>query len=101
MLADYPDSPTARHALALLAAHGQRELDNALKYAQAAVTADPSSITYRETLAEVHFRRGERADALKLMQKLRDEQPRNTLYLRQLARYRDAKPNAPWPYTDE
>ncbi len=98
MLADYPQSATARHALALLAAHGRRELDKALSYAKAAVAFDPVSPQYREALAEVHFRRGTRDDAIKVMQKLRDEYPRNSLYTRQLVRYRTVGFDSPWPH---
>ncbi len=98
MLADYPQSATARHAMALLAAHGRRELDDGLTYAKAAVAFDPISAAYREALAEIHFRRAERDDAIKVMQKLRDEHPRNALYARQLMRYRTASIDAAWPH---
>ena len=101
MLADYPDSPAARHALASLSGHCRRNLDDGLKYAKAAVASDPGSPSHREALAEVHFRRGDRDDAVKLMQKLSDEQPRNALYKRQLARYRTAAFDSPWPTTAE
>jgi tetratricopeptide (TPR) repeat protein len=101
MLADYPESPAARHALASLAGHARRNLDDGLKYAKAAVAADPGSPLYKEALAEVHFRRGARDAAVKLMQALADEQPRNLLYRRQLARYRTAAFDSPWPYTAE
>ncbi|QJW94469.1 tetratricopeptide repeat protein [Frigoriglobus tundricola] len=101
LLADYPDSPSARHALAVLAGHCRRNLDDGLKYAKAAVAADPLAPAYREALAEVHFRRGERDDALKVMRALADESPRSALYRRQLARYRTAGFDSPWPYTAE
>lgn len=101
MLKDWPDSPAARHALAVLAGHCNRKLDDGLKHAKAAVAADGGSQPYREALAEVLFRRGARADALKLMQALADESPRNHLYRRQLARYRAAPLDSPWPYTAE
>lgn len=101
MLTDYPDSPAARLALAQLSAHCRRNLDDGLKYAKAAVASNPGSPAYREALAEVHFRRGDRDDAVKLMQKLSDEQPRNALYKRQLARYRTAAFESAWPHTAE
>ncbi len=101
MLKDYPDSPAARHALAVLSGQCNRNLDDGLKHAKAAVAADGGSPQYREALAEVYFRRGARADALKVMQQLADEQPRNPLYRRQLARYRTAAFDSPWPHTAE
>ncbi len=101
MLAAYPDSPAARHGLASLSGHCRRELDDGLKYAKAAVASDPGSPSYREALAEVYFRRGERDDAVKAMQKLSDEHPRSGLYRRQLARYRTAAFDSVWPHTAE
>ncbi len=101
MLAAYPDSPAARHGLAALSGHCRRELDDGLKYAKAAVASDPGSPSYREALAEVYFRRGDRDDAVKVMQKLSDEHPRSALYRRQLARYRTAAFDSVWPHTAE
>jgi tetratricopeptide (TPR) repeat protein len=101
ILTDYPNSPSARHALATLAGHCQRKLDDGLKYAKAAVASDPGSPAYREALAEVYFRRSARDEAVKIAQKLVDEQPRNALYRRQLARYHSAPFDSPWPYTTE
>jgi tetratricopeptide (TPR) repeat protein len=101
MLTDYPDSPAARFALASLSGRCRRNLDDGLKYAKSAVASDPASTSYREALAEVHFRRGARDDAVKLMQKLSDEQPRSAFYKRQLVRYRTAKFDSPWPTTAE
>ena len=101
MLADYPDSPAARGALAALAAYCRRELDKGLAYAKEASATDPLSATYREMVAELHFRRGDRTAALALMTKLADESPRSRLYRRQLARYKAAAFGSPWPDTEE
>jgi tetratricopeptide (TPR) repeat protein len=101
VLKEYPESPAARAALAQLSGQCNRRLEEGLKYAKAAVASDPGSVPYREWLAEVHFRRGERDEALKVMQKLSDEQPRTALFKRQLARYRGAAFDSPWPYTTE
>jgi len=97
VLTDFPASPSSRNALAALAANCRRELDAAKVYASEAVAADPKSAGYRETLAEVLFRRGERAEAVKLMEALAAEYPRSRLYRRQLARYRTADPASPLP----
>jgi tetratricopeptide (TPR) repeat protein len=101
VLADYPESPSARHALAALGAGCRRELDQSLRYATEAVAADPKSAGFRETLAEVHFRRGERAKALGLMRTLAEERPRSRLYRRQLARYRTGDVASPFPDVEE
>lgn len=101
VLADYPDSPSARNSLALLAANCRRELDKGLEYAREAVKADPASPPYRETLAEVHFRRGERESAVAVMTKLIEDDPRNRLYKRQLNRYRSGALDSPKPETED
>ncbi len=97
VLTDFPASPSSRNALAALGANCRRELDAARTYAREAVAADPKSAGYRETLAEVYFRRGERAEAVRLMEALAAESPRSRLYRRQLARYRTADPASPLP----
>lgn len=99
VLADYPESPTARGSLANLGANCRRELDKALTYAKEAVAADPASVGHREALAEVHFRRGERPEALAVMTKLADETPRSRLYQRQLVRYHTGDIASPLPDT--
>lgn len=101
VLADYPRSPAARNALAALGAGCRRELDRSLAYAKEAVAADPNSAAFRETLAEVHFRRGERDAALGIMSKLAAEHPRNRLYRRQLARYTSGDVASPTPDAEE
>jgi tetratricopeptide (TPR) repeat protein len=97
LLMDFPDSPFARNALALLSANCQRELDEGLKYAEAAVKADEHSVQYRETLAEVLFRKGARDPAVELMKKLVAEEPRNQFFRMQLKRYRTGEFDSPRP----
>jgi tetratricopeptide (TPR) repeat protein len=101
VLADYPDGPSARNSLAALGANCRRELDKALTYATEAVAADPGSDTYRETLAEVYFRRGERDKALEVMTKLVQEHPRTRLYHRQMVRYKSGALDSPLPETED
>jgi tetratricopeptide (TPR) repeat protein len=98
---DNPESAASHNALAQLAGHCNRNLDDGLKHAKVSVASDGGSLPYREALAEVYFRKGERDEAVKVMQKLFEEQPRNPLYKRQLARYRSAAFDSPWPYTVE
>jgi tetratricopeptide (TPR) repeat protein len=101
VLADYPASAFARNSLATLAAGCRRELDAALTYATEAVAADPKSPGFREVLAEVRFRRGERAEAVAAMEALAAEYPRSRAYRRQLARYKTADPAAPPADTED
>jgi tetratricopeptide (TPR) repeat protein len=99
VLADFPDSPAARNALAALSANCRRDLDKGLAYAREAVKAEPASVPFRETLAEVHFRRGERDKAAEIMTKLLEDDPRSALYKRQLTRYRTGPLDSPKPDT--
>jgi tetratricopeptide (TPR) repeat protein len=101
VLAEYPDSAWARNALAGIGANCRRKLDESLTHATVAVAAEPTSAGYRETLAEVHFRRGEREKALELMTKLSDEHPRNRFYRRQLTRYKSGDIASPLPETED
>ncbi|HEX4612644.1 MAG TPA: tetratricopeptide repeat protein [Urbifossiella sp.] len=101
VLTDYPASPFSRNALATLGAGCRRELDAALTYAAEAVQTDPKSAGFRETLAEVHFRRGDRAQAVEMMEALAREYPRSRLYRRQLPRYRTGDPASPQPDAED
>ena len=97
ILSEYPESAFTRNSLAALAANCRRELEKGLTYAEAAVKADPESISFRETLAEVLFRRGDRDRAVAVMTRLSAEEPRNSLYKRQLQRYRACALDSPKP----
>ncbi|MCE9562581.1 MAG: tetratricopeptide repeat protein [Planctomycetes bacterium] len=101
VLADFPDSPSARNGLATLSANCRRDLDKGLKYAREAVKADPGSVTYRESLAEVLFRSGDRDKAVEVLTTLTAEDPRNPLYRRQLVRYRTGAVDSPKPETED
>lgn len=101
LLSDFPDSPAARNGLAALSANCRRELDKGLAFAQDAVRADPGSVAYRETLAEVCFRSGDRQRAAAVLGTLIEDDPRNRLYRRQLVRYRTAALDSPRPDTED
>ena len=87
VIADYPESAWAYHSAALAAAGCQRELDTALTYAKKAVALEPDVRNYTETLAEVHFRRGEREAAVRLLQPIATLDHRSAYYKRLLERY--------------
>ena len=54
--------------VAWVAAKNQRRLDDALDLATLAVTAEPESTTYRDTLAEILFLLGRKKEALQVEQ---------------------------------
>ncbi len=98
---DNPESGWAKNGAAWLAAGCQRELDAALASAKRAVELDPMIRSYQETLAEVHFRRGERDKALAIANELVQSDRRSYHYKRQLERYTTAKFDSPLPETDD
>jgi tetratricopeptide (TPR) repeat protein len=60
----YPKSKSYLNDLAWMSACCSRRLDDALAASQAAVALDPTDYQMLDTLAEVHFRRGERDTAI-------------------------------------
>jgi tetratricopeptide (TPR) repeat protein len=88
ILEDHPDASAHHNSLAWLAARTGRELDLALKHAGRAVELEPSEPMYLDTLAEVHFARGDRDRAVELIQKCIDLAPQEPYYREQLSRFR-------------
>ena len=72
---DFPHSGTYHNDLAWLAANLDRDLDKALAHAQRAVELEPQSAGILDTLAEVHFRRGNRAEAVRLAKRCLEMEP--------------------------
>ncbi len=96
-----PKSAWLKYQAAWLAVGCRRQKETALKYAAAAVADDPDHKGYRETLAEAHFRNGDRAKATAVMTALATDDRRNWHYKRQLERYKSAAFDAPLPFQDE
>jgi len=85
-LKKYPDSSLLNNGLAWAAACCRRDLDEALGWARAASAANPSAPSYQDTLAEVHFQRGEQAEALAAIRRALALDPDNSYYQGQLKR---------------
>jgi tetratricopeptide (TPR) repeat protein len=98
---DNPESGWARFQAAWVAAGCRRELPKALEYAKKAVETEPTNRSFRECLAEVQFRMGERDPAVKLATALVAEEPRNWHYQRQLERYKSAAFDSPLPDSED
>jgi hypothetical protein len=73
--------------LAWLCARCRRHLDQGLTHAQTAVALAPTSAPYLDTLAEVHFPRGDQAKAIELMQRCLELVPGRDFYRGQLKRF--------------
>lgn len=97
LIADYPRSAAALNSAAWLAACCRRDLDRALEQAQKAVELAPEQAGYLDTLAEVHFQRGDRAQAIALMKKCIALEPRRGFFRKQLARFEAGDPRAEVP----
>jgi Tfp pilus assembly protein PilF len=86
--ADYPKSAWAHNTLAWLAARCQRQLAKALAHAETAVKLEPKDTSYKDTLAEVYFQRGETDKAVELMKTCTEANPKNAYYRSQLERFK-------------
>jgi tetratricopeptide (TPR) repeat protein len=84
---DFPRYATCRNDLAWLAANLDRDLDMALVNAQKAVELAPQSAGILDTLAEVHFRRGNRAQAVQLARRCIELDGDGSVYKERLAHF--------------
>ncbi|HEV3142721.1 MAG TPA: hypothetical protein VGZ47_02435 [Gemmataceae bacterium] len=94
---EHPQSAYLHNDCAWLAANCRRDLDNALKHAKEAVKLEPKAAGYFDTLAEVHFRRGEHDKAIELMNQCIALKPRNPYYRKQLERFSKGDKNSDPP----
>ncbi|HYE19166.1 MAG TPA: hypothetical protein VEA69_12015 [Tepidisphaeraceae bacterium] len=86
-LAEKPDDPERQNNLAWLCARAAQNLDEALALATRATAAKPDNYAYLDTLAEVHFRRGDRAKALETERRALALKPDDPFLLEQLKRF--------------
>jgi len=93
VLDSFPNSARHHNDLAWLLACCDRRLDDALAHATRAVELKPDSSGYLDTLAEVHFRRGERARAIDLAKHNLEGEPKNQHFQVQLRRFEEQSPN--------
>lgn len=84
---DFPHSANHHNNLGWLAARCNRRLDKALAHAGRAVELDPDNPAHIDTLAEVHFRRGQRDKAIKLAKRCVELAPQEQHFRRQLRRF--------------
>lgn len=87
MVREFPDSSLHHNNLAWLCARCNRDLDAALEHARRGVELTPNNPGHMDTLAEVHFRRGERQAAIEAAKKCVELDPLNKFYRTQLQRF--------------
>jgi tetratricopeptide (TPR) repeat protein len=96
-LKEYGSSADLRNALAWTMVNCNRDLDAALAHATKAVEVAPKTAGYIDTLAEVHFRKKDRAKALELMRQCAALDPTNPYYRKQLERFEKKPFDSPLP----
>jgi hypothetical protein len=94
---DHPESAYAHNSTAWLMANCRRELDEALVHASKAVKLEPKNAGYIDTLAEVHFRKGDRDKAISLMKQCAELTPKNAYFRKQLVRFKNQPFDSPTP----
>jgi tetratricopeptide (TPR) repeat protein len=83
----FPDSPALRNNVAWLCAVSHQRLDEALTHAQKAVELSPNAPSYLDTLAEVHFHKGDRPKAVEFAKKVLELAPSNKLFAERLKHF--------------
>ena len=86
---DYPNSGYAHNIVASFMAICRRDLDLALKHAKRATELEPANTDYLDTLAEVHFRKGDRDAAIGSMKKCVELQPQRAYFRKQVDRFKN------------
>jgi tetratricopeptide (TPR) repeat protein len=84
---DFPRSAWAHNNVAWLSAGCRRNLDDALEHARKAVELSPDQASALDTLAEVHFQRGDQAKAIELMKKCVALDGKTAYFQKQLERF--------------
>jgi tetratricopeptide (TPR) repeat protein len=84
---DFPQSATYHNNAAWLAARSQRKLDEALTLVTKAIELAPSEAAYHDTLAEVHFQRGERDAAIAAARKALELSADSKLFAARLSHF--------------
>lgn len=101
LCADFPKSAFAHNSLAWLAANCNRNLDEAVQHGQKAVKLEPKNAGYLDTLAEAHFRRGEKDKAVELMKQCVAMEPKRPYFRKQLERFQKGDVHSPVPAEDD
>jgi len=86
---DFPESATFLNQLAWLCAISRRRLDEALALAEQAVQLQPEQAAFVDTLAEVHFQRGDLAKAVEFSRRAVELAPRSAEMKRRLKHFEE------------
>lgn len=86
-LAETPDDAETLNNFAWLSALTRQHLDRGLELAQKAVTLQPNTAAYLDTLAELKFVKGQQQEAIELMRACLRIEPDTEYYREQLKRF--------------
>ena len=92
---DFPGSAGLHNSLARLGARCGRQLDVSLEAAHRALELKPNAGCYLDTLAEVHFQRGDQDLAMDTAKRCLELAPKNAYYLAQFERFQAGDVSAP------
>lgn len=84
---EFKASATYLNNAAWLAARAQRKLDEALDLSQRALALAPNDSAYHDTLAEVHFQRGDREAAVRAAKRALELAPSNATFAKRLKHF--------------
>ncbi|PAW73717.1 MAG: hypothetical protein B9S38_03865 [Verrucomicrobiia bacterium Tous-C4TDCM] len=87
-IARFPDCDNTRNSAAWLASRANRQLDEAEKYLEKAIEHNPRQAAYLDTMAEVHFARGNRERAVEFSARGLKEEPEDLQLVRQHERFK-------------
>ena len=89
VLDEFPESPSFLNNAAWICARAQRQLDEGLALAQRALKVAPDEASYHDTLAEIHFQRGDRDAAVAASRRAAELSPDNKLFTTRLAHFQN------------
>ncbi len=101
LCSEYPKCSWAHNSAAWLSACCRRNLDAALVHATRAVQLAPDNAGHLDTLAEVHFQRGEKDKAVAIQKKVIELDPKKLYFRKQLRRLEAGDPSAERPPEDD
>jgi predicted Zn-dependent protease len=98
---EYPKCAYAHNSAAWLSACCRRNLDGGLAHATKAVELAPDTPAYMDTLAEMHFQRGDKDKAVAMQKRVVELDPKKPYYRKQLARLEAGDPKADRPAEED
>jgi tetratricopeptide (TPR) repeat protein len=98
---DYPRCSWAHNSAAWLCACCRRDLDKGLEHSKKAIELAPDNAGYLDTLAEIHFQRGDKDKAVALQKRAIELDPKKPYFRKQLKRLEAGNPSTERPPENE